>query len=116
MQFGLAISFVVLSGAFLIGPVSGCVLNPAIGLLPLLKGTECNYTFDTKCIVHRGIHSHCRTGKTEDIWVYWVGPICGRYCKAIPHIHATALTRCLRKHEHSAVFTIANHTFHCCAV
>lgn len=51
--FGLAIGFVVLSGALVIGGVSGACFNPAIAMLTVLHGDH------------------------NDLWVFFLGPFLG---------------------------------------
>lgn len=38
--FGLAIGFVVMVGAFAVGPISGGAFNPAVSLAPMLTGAD----------------------------------------------------------------------------
>eukprot|EP01038_Epipyxis_sp_PR26KG_P011084 gene11084-14879_t len=53
--FGVAIGFVVLSGALVIGGVSGGCFNPAVAMLTLFNGD------------------------VNDLWVFIFGPICGAF-------------------------------------
>ena len=50
--FGLAIGMVLMSAAYCIGPVSGCAINPAVGVLAFLHGSS-------------------------TAWIYVVGPLAG---------------------------------------
>jgi aquaporin Z len=57
--YGLAIGFTVLAGAFAVGPVSGGVFNPAVGIGPI--------TVDLLA----------GEGSLGNLWLYIVGPIVG---------------------------------------
>ena len=57
--YGLAIGFTVMVGAFSIGPISGGVMNPAVGLGPTILGVivgDSTFKF---------------------VWIYIVGPLAG---------------------------------------
>jgi len=58
--YGLAIGFMVLSGAIAVGGVCGAVFNPAVGTGLLVIA-----------------------GKGSDLWVYWVAPMCGGFVGGI---------------------------------
>lgn len=57
--YGLAIGFTVMAGAFAVGPVSGGVFNPAVGVGPILVDTFAG------------------EGSLADLWIYVVGPVLG---------------------------------------
>ena len=57
--YGLAIGFIVLAGAFAVGPTSGGVFNPAVGTGPIL------------------VDALAGDGGFSQLWIYWVGPLLG---------------------------------------
>jgi len=56
--FGVAVGFVVAALAFTVGPISGAVMNPAIG---------------TALIIVEGLNG----GDMQYLWMYWLGPVLG---------------------------------------
>jgi len=59
--FGLAIGFTVLTAGYAIGPISGAVLNPAVGTGAALSDW-----------------AHKRSKESlKYFWIYWVGPVLG---------------------------------------
>jgi len=62
--YGLAIGFTVTAGAFTVGPVSGGVFNPAVGVGPIL------------------VHALAGGGGLGDLWLYLVGPVLAGYAAA----------------------------------
>jgi aquaporin Z len=62
--YGLAIGFIVLAGAFAVGPVSGGVFNPAAGTGPIL------------------VDALAGDGGFSQLWIYWVGPVLGAVAAA----------------------------------
>ncbi len=67
--YGLAIGFTVLAGAYAVGPVSGGVFNPAVGLGPILVDTIwAPLVYD----------SHRSGGEAfQYLWFYLLGPFGG---------------------------------------
>lgn len=57
--YGLAIGFTVMSGAYMVGPVSGGAFNPAVGIGPII------------------VDSVSGGGSLGDLWYYLVGPFLG---------------------------------------
>lgn len=57
--YGLAIGFTVMTGAFVVGPVSGGVFNPAVGIGPILIDTLAG------------------DGSMANLWIYLVAPFAG---------------------------------------
>ena len=57
--YGLAIGATVAGGAFAVGPVSGGVFNPAVGIGPIVMSTLLG------------------DGTFANLWIYLVGPIAG---------------------------------------
>lgn len=57
--YGLAIGFTVMAGAFAVGPVSGGVFNPAVGVGPIL------------------VDALVGEGSLAGLWIYVVGPVLG---------------------------------------
>lgn len=57
--YGLAIGFTVMAGAFAVGPVSGGVFNPAVGVGPIL------------------VDALAGEGSLAGLWIYVVGPVLG---------------------------------------
>jgi aquaporin Z len=60
--FGLAIGFTVTVGAWSIGGISGCAMNPAVGT---------------------GLIALDTVGGAGKLWVYWVGPMLGSVLAAL---------------------------------
>jgi len=58
--YGLAIGFVVVSGAICVGDISGAVFNPAVGTGLLIVA-----------------------GEVRDLWLYWVAPLCGGFVSGV---------------------------------
>jgi aquaporin Z len=63
--YGIAIGFTVMAGAFAAGPISGGVLNPAVGLGPILASALLG------------------GGELEALWLYLVGPLAGGSAAAV---------------------------------
>ncbi len=57
--YGLAIGFTVMAGAYIAGPVSGGVFNPAVGIGPTL------------------VHTVIGGGDLGSLWLYLAGPFLG---------------------------------------
>jgi aquaporin Z len=57
--YGIAIGFTVAAGAFAVGPISGAVFNPAVGIGATVAGA---------------LFGH---GSWTDLWLYLVGPFAG---------------------------------------
>jgi aquaporin Z len=57
--YGLAIGFTVLAGAYAVGPVSGGVFNPAVGIGPIIVDVLMG------------------DGSMGNLWLYIVGPVAG---------------------------------------
>lgn len=57
--YGLAIGLIVMVAVLVVGPISGAVLNPAVGLGPVL------------------VDVYMGTGGYKDLWIYVVGPFSG---------------------------------------
>jgi len=57
--YGLAIGFTVLAGAYAVGPISGGVFNPAVGIGPIMVDVLAG------------------DGSMGNLWFYLVGPLAG---------------------------------------
>lgn len=61
--FGLVIGFTIAMAAMTIGPISGCILNPAVG---------------TGLAMNRAIFAPNHNDRGWDsFWIYWVAPLLG---------------------------------------
>src|SRR5579864_4353966 len=69
--YGLAIGFVVATGAFAVGPISGAAFNPAVGVSATVAGV---------------VFGH---GSWADLWLYVVGPLAGAAIAAAIHVTQT---------------------------
>jgi aquaporin Z len=70
--YGIAIGFTVAAGAFAVGPISGAVFNPAVGIGSTVAGA---------------LFGH---GSWSDLWLYLVGPFAGAAVAAGIHALQTA--------------------------
>eukprot|EP01120_Amphizonella_sp_Union-15-10_P011441 TRINITY_DN4854_c0_g1_i1.p1 TRINITY_DN4854_c0_g1~~TRINITY_DN4854_c0_g1_i1.p1 ORF type:complete len:260 (-),score=36.08 TRINITY_DN4854_c0_g1_i1:59-778(-) len=71
--FGLAIGFVVVSGAFAVGPISGGGFNPAVATGPAI----------VQALFGKGISGGSGRDEAPWIWIYWLAPIAAAVLAAL---------------------------------